>query len=238
METSMFSMGHTHTPWYLAIGSCLQYRVLRLLGSRNSPEPVASWTLHKSYDIPMPWQITLPLESNDHTHTETILDLKKILIAHVIVPLFCARMSTVLEHNSDHCLQSWHNWNHPSLTPIVCKSPATSSRHLFLTPWNGHLHNSSLNKSCLGVWPSSMNPSDPIIIVSYSKGNQQLSGACQIKLTINCAVAICSFQCGYLVTPKMVRTQWLWKVVSISLQGPSNVHVSAPYNKMEMTAAV
>ena len=113
----------------LDLDSCPQYGVLRCQGSRNSPEPETSWKLHKNYDIlsnhPTFWK-------NDHTHTLKRSQIwQKILVAQVFVPLFCARMSTALEHTNTHfhCLPRTLQPGSPqkaSCTPILGAQTFTS----------------------------------------------------------------------------------------------------------------
>jgi len=104
---------HTHTfglTLTFVVARSTKYCNSRVLSILLNQQKVENSTklccLDKS---PFLWKI------RPHTHTEKIPDLKNISSTS----LFCARMSTAPEHNSDHCLRSWHNWNHPSPTPIA-----------------------------------------------------------------------------------------------------------------------
>ena len=126
---------HTHT-----FGLTLTFVVARSTkycdkqGSKYSPEPAKSWKLHKSYDV---WINHPSFGKYDHTHTLKRFQIWKILAAQVCFVQECQQhrnttLTTVYDPGITETTHPQHQLH----------APATSSFHLFLTPWNGRLCNS------------------------------------------------------------------------------------------------
>ena len=141
--------------------------------------------------------------------------------------LECAISHPLELHSLVHCNLSWQReYQLPSVL-MALRSDSTPSRHHFLVPWKGRVFCNSPNRSCLGSLSSLIQPRWPsqrrrLSIIKLETNH------CIPNASDKFLVVILSLHCWYRDTPRILRTQQLWKVVRRRKSGAFIVQVSAP----------
>ena len=219
---TIFQAEHTHTHthtlrtwklpmvWSTMVWSTMVWSTMMAVSWMN-PEPIA---INLAYDgiTQKCWCLwsDLVFEIFFHRHNLSVLNSDCLLAEQVFHRLDVEMFSTPSKHRWNHPFLSWHNSYHLSYTPIACKSTFRTSLHLFFAPWHGLFMLSSPNNNLFGSLSSSMRPTWPSHLKLCSRMISEME-CCKPNLCNRLWDVNLSFHCWYLVTPRIVRIQRLWK---------------------------